>query len=238
MINIREIKEFNNYYITNSGKVISKRGMREISSFVDNTGYLQIVLYRDGKRHYKRIHNLVYTAYVSEQNGLFINHKDGNKLNNHIDNLELATNQENVSHSYDKGLYRTRKRIKIRVTSKDGSYSKVFNSIRELSEELGLNRKTVSEITKGNKRNNYPYDFEIVDYCKAYFINLFDKEMNYLGKFRSAYQLADAYGLDRHSTIRAVEGNGKHRYPYIFQKVFVEESSQETIENTSIGGSE
>jgi hypothetical protein len=70
-----------------------------LTPFIAENGYLAVDL-TDGKkpkRHY--LHRLIYEHFVSEiTNGWVINHKDGNKLNNSIDNLECVTQRDNVRH--------------------------------------------------------------------------------------------------------------------------------------------
>lgn len=83
----------------NSGKVVMLRPcVRD--------GYLQTMLLGDdGRYHTKKVHRLVCSAFYGKSN-LEINHKDGNKLNNHLENLEYCTHSENVQHAFDNGLTR------------------------------------------------------------------------------------------------------------------------------------
>ncbi len=61
-----------------------------------------------GKNKYIRVHRLVAEYFLPPiKNKPHVNHKDGNKLNNHIGNLEWCTASENMLHSYDKGLRST-----------------------------------------------------------------------------------------------------------------------------------
>lgn len=107
---------------------------------------------------------MVAIAFIPNPNNLpQVNHKDGNKLNNEFDNLEWVDNKTNTKHGYDNNLYFSKKRsypiLVYDKHSKELLYR--FDSIRSLSEKLGLNRKTVSSILNGIKStNNYKYIFE------------------------------------------------------------------------------
>ena len=161
-----KIKGFENYYIDEDGNIYDKNKKLMTSKWIDNTGYYQIVLRKDGKRKYLRIHRLVALQFIPNPDGLpQVNHKDGNKLNNNIDNLEWTTNSENTKHGYDNELYHSKKRkIMVKAINKLNGEEKIFSSIRECSKELGLNRKTISAILYGYKKtNNYNYDFELID---------------------------------------------------------------------------
>jgi hypothetical protein len=56
------------------------------------------------------VHQLMMRAFVGHPNGLVVNHKDGNKLNNTLENLEYVTNSENVLHAHKNGLMNYKKR--------------------------------------------------------------------------------------------------------------------------------
>lgn len=73
----------------------------------DNKGYLKVVLKHKGcsKSHGRYVHRLVAQAFVPNPNGYTdVNHKDGNKQNNHYSNLEWCSRQQNIDHSWATGL--------------------------------------------------------------------------------------------------------------------------------------
>lgn len=161
----RKIDNYNKY-IGIDGYLYSEDGKR-YSRWIDNVGYYQSVFRENGKKHYVRLHRLIALAFIPIPekykdipiNKLQINHKDGNKLNNNIDNLECCTNKENTQHGYDNNLYKSRHTCPIKAINKITNEINRFKSIRECAEELGLNRKTITNILKNNKTNNYNYDF-------------------------------------------------------------------------------
>lgn len=79
----------------------------------NNGNYQLVMLSSFGKRKMRKIHRLVAIAFV-ENPMMFIynevNHKDGDKLNNHYSNLEWCSRSQNVKHAYDTGLYKDRKK--------------------------------------------------------------------------------------------------------------------------------
>lgn len=83
------------YMVSNFGRVKSKIIMKPR---VTKNGYLQIQLYLNGKHHPRYIHRLVAENFIGDISDREINHKDGNKKNNNINNLELVSHKENCIH--------------------------------------------------------------------------------------------------------------------------------------------
>jgi len=68
-------------------------------------GYRRVSMYKDGARTSSHIHQMVMAAFVGPcPNDSEVNHKDGVKTNNHLDNLEYVTHRENMLHAFSKGL--------------------------------------------------------------------------------------------------------------------------------------
>ena len=172
----KKIDGYERYLITKDAKVYDTKIDRYISTWVDTVGYYQCYLKDDnGKKHSKRIHRLVAIAFIPNPFNLpQVNHKDGNKLNNSLDNLEWCSNKDNTQHGYDNGLYKYKSRCHaINVYHKNGIFYKTFKSIRSMCEELHINRKTVTMILKGEKvTNNYDYIFEYVEECQETIENI------------------------------------------------------------------
>lgn len=101
------IKEFENRYeITKEGKVFfHKNGTKRERKLVpDKDGYLTVNLKKDGKVFCKKIHREVGIAYIEPFTGEQINHKDGNKQNNNVSNLEWCNNADNLRHAREMGF--------------------------------------------------------------------------------------------------------------------------------------
>ena len=71
----------------------------------DTRGYKHVSLRKEGKSKHKRVHRLIALAFIpNPENKPEVNHIDGNKMNNGIDNLEWSTHSENIQHAYQTGL--------------------------------------------------------------------------------------------------------------------------------------
>lgn len=104
------------YEISNKGRVKTlkpRRGMKSKEGLIavthDSWGYPRVLIYKDKKVHAKRIHRLVAINFIPNPlNKVSVNHIDGNKLNNHVDNLEWSTWKENSDHAVMTGLNKHR----------------------------------------------------------------------------------------------------------------------------------
>lgn len=68
-------------------------------------GYCCVTLQKNKNKRHAFVHSLVSEVYLGEKpNGKYVNHKDGNKLNNEIENLEYITQSENIKHAIKMGL--------------------------------------------------------------------------------------------------------------------------------------
>lgn len=96
------IDGFSGYYVDSKGNVYGKRG-NVLRPSINHSGY-QLVVLSNGSDNLKTVsvHRLVALSFVpGYKEGLCVNHKDGNKLNNSAENLEWVTGSENIRHAVD-----------------------------------------------------------------------------------------------------------------------------------------
>jgi len=101
---------------------------RPLKPRADTKHYLQVDLVRNGKYTRKRAHRIVWEAFNGRIEGrLEINHKDLDRTNNRLDNLEVVTHQQNIQHAIDaykaKGLLRAVKGVKGFIAGKHSNYN-------------------------------------------------------------------------------------------------------------------
>jgi hypothetical protein len=96
------------YSVTPEGSVYSVKSKRYLMTGVNNLGYELVNLYANGRSKTHRVHRLVAKAYIPNPEGLpEVNHKDGDKLNNDVTNLEWCDRSHNQQHAFNMRVSRT-----------------------------------------------------------------------------------------------------------------------------------
>lgn len=106
----------------------------------NGNGYFSVFLRKNGKKHAKYIHRLVGEAFIDNPNKFrCINHKDENKSNNRVENLEWCTHKYNNNYGSHREKLSKSKRIKVNQYDLDGNFIKTWDGVRiaMLSTKIG-----------------------------------------------------------------------------------------------------
>lgn len=137
------------YGASSDGEIISYVGMtKKLVGKIGKSGYRMVVLIINGKKQYHNVHRIIAKAFIPNPKGLReVNHKDGNKLNNAVSNLEWVTTRENQIHARDYGL-EAKCKINMDIANKIRAD---VGTHRELAKKYGLS-KTQIGLIRQNKR--------------------------------------------------------------------------------------
>lgn len=154
------------YFISNRGRLKSVNGKYKLrhpdgyitTGTIDSTGYQCVTMRRPGEIHQERVHGLVAKHFLVKPNSkkrLVVNHKDGNQLNNNVENLEWVTSKENTLHAIRIGLMDNKgtkhgmskvteaQVIEMRKLRKQGLFHK------EIADRFGICRRQAGDIING-----------------------------------------------------------------------------------------
>lgn len=161
MVTIAPIKGYDGYFVTSDGNIIGKRKKTALKPQETHDGYLRISLVKNGKSKNFVIHRLVAEAFIPNPNNYpCVNHKDENKHNNAVDNLEWCSNEYN-------NAYGTKRKRQAKTQTNredcskeviqftlDGQYIAEYQSTKEAYRQTGIDRAHISACCN-HYRNQY-----------------------------------------------------------------------------------
>ena len=149
----KDVVDYDGHYkVSNLGRVKNKYGLI-LKHCVNKCGYSQVRLSNHSKQKSHLVHRLVAIHYINNyQNKYSVNHIDGNKYNNKIDNLEWATMKENVEHAYIIGTRNNG--VKIELTDKLNGTILLFRSQNKANTFMGFSRGYLTTCFKNKKEEN------------------------------------------------------------------------------------
>lgn len=162
------------YQASNMGRIKSMRYAKSSNEHVlspskEKKGYLKVQLQTGVKSKSWRVHRLVALTFIpNHQNFKEVNHKDGNKENNSLLNLEWCDRKQNINHAVLNGLYEpvfaaaNKIRKPITAINIQTNASTCFESIREACRTLEFDRAYVMRVLSGKNKQAYGYIFK---YC-------------------------------------------------------------------------
>jgi len=214
------------YEVSNKGKVRNKQTLLILKTYTINSGYKAIKLNKNGKSKGFTIHRLVATAFIDNPLKLkTVNHKDGNKLNNRVDNLEWMSLSDNIKHAVDTGLSNTEKAREVlnevaskRIYQKDkeGNIIAEWDSATQASKDSNgyYSVNHISSVLHGRREHHRGYTWEFIDRdkikrSKSYKISIY-KEGSLIAKEVSMRRAMSIIGVGNYRKFKKEvdESNG------------------------------
>ena len=161
-----------NYSVSSKGRIRNDRNGRVLSPTIGKVGYASVLVCgHKGKREY--VHRLVAAAFLAPDGARpDVNHKDGLKTNNAVENLEWCTHQENIKHASSTGLIAnwrvsvesmlssTRKPV-AKLCMRTGAVLETFKGLNECMRATGL--KSVRRCVAGVQKSTGGYGWRYLD---------------------------------------------------------------------------
>ena len=152
----RDIEGYEGFYqVSNTGKVKSlnyrNTGKEEIlKAYDDGNGYLKVGLFKDGKREQPLVHVLVATAFLDNVDNLpEVNHKDEDKTNNCVENLEYCSSSYNINYGTRNKKVAEKNSKPVFSVDKVSGLIMEFPSAREAERQTGISNSNICACLKG-----------------------------------------------------------------------------------------
>lgn len=151
----KTLRQNRHYKINEKGEVFSTNCGRILSPKKNHDGYLRIQLWSHSKCKFVSIHRLVAEEFIDNpDNKPFVNHIDGNKGNNSVNNLEWCTQKENIRHSWENGLSKSHLNKNGKTVYQytlTGKLIRTFPSTMEVERETGIWHSRLSKAMTSKK---------------------------------------------------------------------------------------
>lgn len=153
MIKPIQIEGCEHYTVDTEGNVINTKTSRVLKTDLMRVGYKRVTLWSTAQKAIRiTVHRLVALHYIDNPEGKpMVNHKDGNKLNNHNSNLEWVTCKENTVHAFDTGLRKATNSLPEEVAKEIKRLLRETDlTARQIGDRFGVTRDRIKKIRSSN----------------------------------------------------------------------------------------
>ena len=149
-----KIEGFENYEVSNLGKVRNIKSGIMLKPWITKDGYLRHCLYKHNKRKNLLLHRIIATAFIDNpEKKPQVNHIDENKLNNDLSNLEWCTGRENLVHGTRTKRVAEKLSKKVIQLDLNDSVLNEFESMGQAERETGVPSGNISRCCNGERKS-------------------------------------------------------------------------------------
>ena len=157
---LKQIDGYPEYWVSSIGNVYStmKGGFKKLKPLNDSYGYFMVNLCKCRKHKLFKIHRLVAQAFILNPLNLpCVNHKDEDKTNNTVENLEWCTYEYNLNYgTRNERSAKTRSKTVYQYTL-DGTFIREWISVSEIQRQTGWNQGNISACCRGERKTAHGY---------------------------------------------------------------------------------
>ena len=190
----KKINGYDNYYIYDNGDVLNTTTNKILKGSIGEHGYKYYRLSKDNQKQMFYAHRLVAEYFLDNKDNLpVVNHKDGNKLNNNVDNLEWVNYSENIFHAHKNHLIKRRRKSEYYTEDLPGEeWKKICNYHYSVSSLGRVRNDETNLLLKGSLSCGY-YKVRLSNEG-----NVIDKQIHHLVycTFNNINKIPEGYAID------------------------------------------
>lgn len=222
-------------YIKGGNGKYSINNIRKVAYGQDNDGYYRVVLSLHGVHTYIKVHQIMVNQFLGGcPDDMVINHKDGNKHNNSVSNLEVITSLENTHHAWETGLNRKElnpNRIEMVINDNLTNKSYHFLSLQELKDsELPISTRYIHHIKNNEINFNICYFKKVITGTGRFDYVV---ECYYNGHLYKTYKDVKEAGEDFGKPSNSVSSAFRGHYPQKMNRYTITFPNVSTTENNT-----
>lgn len=154
----RTVCEYDHYEVNRKGEIRHKVRKQVLKPRLNSGGYAYVNFNINGHRKNFAVHRIVANAFIPNPNGYSeINHKDYDRTNNCVDNLEWVDSSQNKQHMFLKEENKDCRGKEVEQYTKKGEYIKTFTSLSAAAQEMGCTVGAISNCCMGRSKTSMGY---------------------------------------------------------------------------------
>ncbi len=190
MENWKAVKGYEGLYeVSDKGRVKGLKRNRVLKNIVDSLGYVKVSLCKENKPKAHKIHRLVAEHFLEPSKYKIVNHIDGNKENNAVENLEWCSHSANRKHACDTGLA-TKKEGRLIMCNET---KKVYKGIMSAARSICISHTMISAIVNGGNGTAKGFTFSNTDSLNGQKYAIGEKLYYINGVYKSKNEWCEAY---------------------------------------------
>jgi len=181
------------YEVSDKGRVKGLKRNRILKNIVDSLGYVRVSLCKENKPKAHKIHRLVAEHFLKPSEYKVVNHIDGNKENNSVENLEWCNASQNRKHACDTGLAAKEEGRLIMCNETKEVYKGVMSAARH----IGISHTMISSILNGGSGTAKGFTFSNTDSLNGQKYAIGEKLYCIKGEYKSKEEWCENYNVSK-----------------------------------------
>ena len=152
----KPLKNFPSYNGSSEGRIMNIRTRRIMKTIINEKGYERVCLRKNNERYNVSVHKVIAETFLGEHPGMDVKHKDLNRSNNCVGNLEWRSRKDIAREAFDSGRRHAPRSTAVRVIET----GKEYETVTECAKDIDCDRSEIFKYLAGQRSHVKGYHFE------------------------------------------------------------------------------